>query len=299
MKREDLILKWLDNDLDSQELEAFKKLEDYDDLVKLSESIKGFKAPGFDPDVELEVLFNTIDLNRHASNKWFKPLLRIAAVLAISFSVYYYTTTLDTTAQALAASKTTIELPDASSVTLNAMSTLTYNKKKWADVRKVDLDGEAFFKVSEGSTFTVNTPSGTVTVLGTEFNVKYRENMFEVACYEGSVRVTHNTNATVLKPGDSFLIIDGKIIAKEKENASGPSWMDNKSYFKSISFAYVLREFERQYDVTINSEHIDVDQLFTGSFVHNNKELALKSITLPLNLNYSMEDNHSVILSSE
>lgn len=299
MKREDLILKWLDNDLDSQELEAFKRLEDYDDLVRLSDSVKGFRSPGFNPETELEVLFSTIDSNRRSSNKWLKPLLRVAAVLAISFSVYYYTTTLDTTAQALAAHKTTIELPDASSVTLNAMSTLTFNKKKWDNVRNVELEGEAFFKVSKGSKFSVNTSSGTVTVLGTEFNVKHREDIFEVVCYEGSVGVTHSTNTVVLKPGDSFLFIDGKIIAKEKETTSGPSWIDDKSYFKSMSYAHVLREFERQYDVTINSQHIDVDQLFTGSFIHNNKELALKSITLPLNLNYSMEDNRSIILSRE
>ena len=36
MEREYLISKWLDNDLNDQELEAFKKLEDYNDLVKLS-----------------------------------------------------------------------------------------------------------------------------------------------------------------------------------------------------------------------------------------------------------------------
>ena len=299
MIREDLILKWLNNDLDPQELEAFKQLEDYDDLVRLSDSVKGFRASGFDTEDELKVLLNTVKTTTQQSNKWLKPLLRIAAVFAISFSVYYYTTTLDTTQNALAAQKTTFSLPDASSVTLNALSTLTYNKKSWNDVRDVELNGEAYFKVAKGSKFNVKTTSGTVTVLGTQFNVKHRENLFEVICYEGSVGVAYNTNSITLKPGDSFLIINGKIIAKEKETALNPSWINNESYFKSMSFTHVLHEFERQYDVTFNSQHIDLDQLFTGSFVHNNKELALKSITLPLNLNYSIENNRSIVLSRE
>ncbi len=299
MKREDLILKWLDNELNTQELEAFKALEDYEALVKLSNSTKRFKAPEYEISIELDRVLNNISVSKKRSNNWLKPILRVAAILAISFSIYYYTTTLDTNITTLAAQKTTIELPDASSVSLNALSTLTYNKKSWTTIRDVELNGEAYFKVAKGSTFKVSTSAGTVTVLGTQFNIKHRDNFFEVVCYEGSVRVSHKTDTVTLKPGDSFLIIDGKFIAKEKETNLNPSWIKNESYFKSISFAYVLNEFERQYNVTINPQNIDLEQLFTGSFVHNNKELALKSITLPLNLNYSIENNHSIVLSRE
>ncbi|MCK5401126.1 MAG: FecR family protein [Flavobacteriaceae bacterium] len=299
MKREDLILKWLDNELNTQELEAFKALEDYEALVKLSNSTKRFKAPEYEISIELDRVLNNISVSKKRSNNWLKPILRVAAILAISFSIYYYTTTLDTNITTLAAQKTTIELPDASSVSLNALSTLTYNKKSWTTIRDVELNGEAYFKVAKGSTFKVSTSAGTVTVLGTQFNIKHRDNFFEVVCYEGSVRVSHKTDTVTLKPGDSFLIIDGKFIAKEKETNLNPSWIKNESYFKSISFAYVLNEFERQYNVTINPQNIDLEQLFTGSFVHNNKELALKSITLPLNLNYSIENNNSIVLSRE
>ena len=104
---------------------------------------------------------------------------------------------------------------------LNAKSLLAFNKKDWKQEREVELDGEAFFKVAKGSSFNVITKSGTVTVYGTQFNVKQRDNYFEVICYEGLVGVTYNSQETKLKPGDSFLIIDGEIIAKEKENRYG------------------------------------------------------------------------------
>ncbi len=298
MKREDLIKKWLDNELNVQELEAFKQLEDYNDLVQLSDSVMQFKAPEYNISEELNTALMHINSEERSKN-WLRPFLRIAAILALSFSVYYYTTTLDTNISTLAAQKTEIQLPDASQVLLNASSTLTYNKNDWETNRDVTLEGEAFFKVTKGSKFSVNTSTGTVTVLGTQFNIKQRHNYFEVICYEGSVKVTHNTNTVILKPGNSFLLIDGGIIAKEKETASNPSWINNESSFKSMPFAYVIREFERQYNVTINTQEIDLKQLFTGNFVHNNKELALKSITLPLNLNYSLQNNKAIVLWRE
>lgn len=297
MKREDLISKWLDNDLNDQEFEAFKMLEDYDDLVVLSDNVKAFKADDFDTSKELDRVLKTI----HASKKqthWIKPMLRVAAILVVCFSLYYYTTTLDTTFSTALAEKATIELPDASSVSLNAKTYLAFNKKKWKHSREVELDGEAFFKVAKGSKFNVITKSGTVTVFGTQFNVKQRDHYFEVICYEGIVGVTYNSQLTKLKAGDSFLIIDGKQIAKEKENNTRPSWLNNESQFKSLPYREVLAEFERQYDVTIIAKHIDKTQLFTGGFSHDNIDIALQSITLPLHLTYT-KNNNTIILKRD
>lgn len=298
MKREILISKWLNNDLNDQELEAFKKLQDYDDLVKLSNSVQAFKANEYDSSKELERILKTIKPSTKKSTHWFKPAMQVAAILALCFSLYYYTTTLDTTITTDVAQKTTIELPDASTVSLNAKTFLAYNKKTWKHERDVELDGEAFFKVHKGSTFNVKTKAGTVTVFGTQFNVKQRDHYFEVICYEGIVGITYNSQLTKLKAGDSFLIIDGKLIAKEKENRSTPSWLNNESQFKSLPYKEVLSEFERQYNVTFVAQNIDTKQLFTGSFAHNNIEIALKSITLPLHLTYS-KTNNTVTLKRE
>ena len=296
MEREELIKIWLDDELNPQELQAFKQLEDYEELMTLSANVKRFRAPEYNVSEELETALQHIRSSeqKQQQTSWLRPVLRIAAVVAIMFSVYYYTTTLDTNIETLAAQKTTVELPDASMVSINASSSLTYNKHDWSKKRLVALEGEAFFKVAKGQSFTVKTPTGSITVLGTEFNVKQRDNYFEVTCYEGSVRVTHNSNIVVLKPGDSFLKIDGKLIAKEKETSLNPSWIDNESYFKSMPFARVIREFERQYNVTVNPHDIDIQQLFTGSFSHNDKELALKSITLPLNLKYRFKNETTI-----
>jgi ferric-dicitrate binding protein FerR (iron transport regulator) len=291
MNREELISKWLDNNLNNQELKAFKNLEDYDDLVKLNNSLKGFKAANYNTSEALENVLSAIKTRRQTATHWFKPLMRVAAILAVCFSLYYFATSLDTKITTEYAQKTTITLPDASRVSLNAKSYLVFNKKEWKHEREVELYGEAFFNVAKGSSFKVKTASGTVTVYGTQFNVKQRDNYFEVICYEGIVGVTHNTIETKLKPGDSFLIIDGKTIAKEKENRTMPSWLNNASTFRSLPYKTVINEFEIQYNVKVTLIGIDSTQLFTGSFAHDNIDLALKSITLPLHATYNKSNN--------
>jgi ferric-dicitrate binding protein FerR (iron transport regulator) len=290
MNREDLIKKWLDNNLNTDELEAFKKFEDYESLVKLSDSVKHFKAPDYNTSEALQDVLYAIKTPKK-SVRWVPILSRIAAIFVVCFGVYYYTTTLDTTFKTLASQKQTIELPDASTVALNATTTVSFNKKQWNTNRQVQLNGEAYFKVAKGSKFEVVTDAGTVTVLGTQFNIKQRHNYFEVVCYEGLVSVTYNNNEIKLQPGNRLLLIDGKLIATEKENQIVPSWINNNSVFKSLPYREVIAEFERQYDMTINLQSINDSQLFTGSFTHNNIDVALKSITLPLHLSYTKTDD--------
>ena len=296
MKREELIKKWLDDALSPQEFEAFKQLEDYKDLIRLSNATKHFKSKDFNTDTELERLKQT-QIN-NSKNNWLKPFLRVAAILAICFATYYYTTTLGTNVKTLVAQKDTIELPDHSSVTLNATSSLHFNEKKWSSKREIKLNGEAYFKVSKGSKFSVETPSGTVSVLGTQFNVKDRNDLFEVVCYEGSVRVDYNSESVILKPGNSFLIINETKMETETISEEVPSWINNESTFKSIPYNQVIAEFERQYNVVFNVKNIETKQLFTGSFGHNNIDVAIKAITLPLNLTYS-KNNNTISLKRE
>ncbi|WCO02401.1 FecR family protein [Psychroserpens ponticola] len=291
MNKEELIQKWLDHNLNAQELEAFKQLEDYEALTKLDTNLKHFKAPEHNTSESLEQVLSTIKSNPLNKTNWISTAMKIAAVFVICFGVYFYTTTLDTTFNTIASQKQSIELPDTSVVELNAMSTLAFNKSNWTSKREVTLQGEAFFKVAKGSQFDVKTEDGIISVLGTQFNVKQRDNYFEVICYEGKVAVTYKANTAKLLPGDSFFILDGKLFTTEKENQSTPSWLQNQSRFKSLPYREVIAEFERQHDVLISLENIDDSQLFTGSFTHNDIEIALKSITLPLHLTYSKTDN--------
>ncbi len=285
MNKEDLIKKWLDNNLNPEEQKAFEQLEDYKELTKMDSSLKNFRAPKFAVDSNYKNL--KPNLNKNSESNWWKPLIRIAAIFAIAFSVYYYSTSLDTEMNTNIAEQISVDLPDQSVAKLNANSLLSFNDHSWEEKREVNLIGEAFFKVAKGQKFDVITKNGIVTVLGTQFNVKQRSTYFEVTCYEGLVAVTHKNSTVELQPGDTFKIIDGKQITNEKETATKPSWLSGESNFKSVPLKYVIAEFENQYDLSIIHKNIDTSRLFTGSFTHKDLDLALKSITLPLNLSYS------------
>lgn len=291
MEREDLIKKWLDNNLSSQELEAFKQLKDFDELTRLDAALQQFKPQEFEDDKELEKLNLALKTKSKKQNNWLNPFMRVAAILAICVGAYYYTTTLDTNIATEFAQKESIVLPDNSQVKLNAKSTLAFNKNSWEDSRDLDLTGEAYFKVAKGSKFTVHTTAGDISVLGTEFNINNRNNLFEVICYEGSVKVEHNKTSRVLKPGESFLILDNKLVERQKTNDTSPLWINNESYFESIPYTQVIAEFERQYNVTFSVNNIDTNEVFTGGFAHNNLDIALQAITIPLNLAYTKNNN--------
>lgn len=300
MKKDKFIEKWLSGKLTDAELKEFKKMDDYQLNNRILEEAKHFKASHFSTVDSYEDFKAKTDLKEKKTPviqlKSFKMLYRIAALFIVSLSVYalFFMNNL-TTVKTLASNKTTFELPDASTVTLNAESKASYSKEKWKNKREIKLDGEAFFKVAKGSKFDVITESGTISVLGTQFNVKKRDHFFEVKCFEGIVSVQSNNKSQRLTKGNTFRIVNG-IITVDTTSLEQPEWINNKSSFESVPLYEVLQELERQYDISIKTEKIETDRLFTGGFIHNDLEQALQSITVPLDLSYKKDQQNKIIL---
>jgi len=293
--QENYLAKWLNNDLSEEELAVFKKSAEYASYEKLMEVSGTLEAPDFDMDKALN------DLNNNKLNKDVKvikmnpmrKLWRVAAAIAVIFVVsYFYISTLDESVSTQYAERSEVRLPDNSEIILNADSRITYSEKNWDKERNISLRGEAFFKVAKGQKFTVATNDGLVTVLGTQFNVENRKGFFEVTCYEGLVSVIFNGEETKLPAGNSFIAINGSVLKTESPVNTTPSWMSNESTFKSIPLNYVLDEFERQYDVKIKTQNVNLEQLFTGSFSNTNINLALQSISTPSQIKYELEGNN-------
>ena len=256
------------------------------------------EAPKFDMEKALEDIRNQQVPNETKVIRMnpARKVLRIAAAVAVIFLVsYFYIDSLDQTVSTQYAERTEVVLPDASEIILNADSEISFSEKKWEQNRNVNLNGEAFFKVAKGKKFTVATESGLITVLGTQFNVENRNNFFEVTCYEGLVSVTYQNKETKLPAGSSFVVINGQIQQPEALNSNVPSWINNESTFKSIPLSYVLDEFERQFNIKVETRNIDLDQLFTGTFSNTNANLALQSISTPSQIKFKLEENKVLI----
>lgn len=290
MDHEKLIQKWVLEELSEKENEAFDALEDASFYKNIIKDAERFKASNFSKVDDFETFKERVISPDPKVKKleWFRPMLRIASVAVVLFGLYYFFMfSQPTTVETLVAQKTTIELPDASKVVLNALSEVSYNEGKWETKREISLEGEAFFDVAKGATFDVVTPNGTVSVLGTEFNVKQRGAFFEVACFEGTVRVVADGHTEILEVGDNFTLFDGEVTTG-KNSFDEPQWTKNSSYFQRTPLLEVFAELERQYDVTLTFENVDTDQLFTGGFVHNDLETALMAISAPLDLDYQI-----------
>jgi len=300
MDKEKLLEKWLVGELTEAELNEFKKLDDFSLNTDIIEGAKYFKASKFTTVKSFDDLKKNLPKKETPIFKLnkYKVLLRVAAMLVISLSIYFslFSNNL-TTVETVASEKTNFELPDASSVTLNVDSKIVYNKKKWANKRELNLEGEAFFKVAKGSKFDVKTSDGIVSVLGTQFTVKQRDAYFEVICFEGKVSINSKGKSHKLTKGNTYRILDNTVTVDiTKDNK--PQWLDNISTFKSIPLYVVLEEFERQYNVSISTQGIDTKRLFTGGFVHTNIEQALASITIPFNLTYKKDNSNNIQLYS-
>ncbi|WP_019036996.1 FecR domain-containing protein [Psychroflexus tropicus] len=302
MKEEKVIKKWLKNELSKEELEAFKELDAYPTYIKLSEQARHFKAPQFDEQSSIKSLKSQIEFKQQGASKRKKMYYYYAGIAAILVLGFFIFNTIEsvsglTSFETKIADTEHIILPDQSEVDLNASSTLNYVSNQWDTKRTLELDGEAYFEVTSGSKFTVNTTYGTVEVLGTKFNVKSRTYGFEVTCYEGSVAVALNDKEFVLKQNDQ-LLYDSSSIQKKKIEKKSPDWKNKYTTLKSRTLEQVLEEFSYYYDVDFDVKGINTSRLYTGSFPHNNLEIALKSITLPLELTYQMNDK-TVILSNK
>ena len=301
MDNRDLIEKWLNNDLTEAEMKVFMQMEDYELNKAIIENAKYFKASEISKIEDFNAFKMRYNSQKTSTKKLYNlnTFLKIAAILVVAFGVYFlfFVNNL-VQIETLASQKTTIELPDHSRVTLNALSEIEYNKRDWKDNRVVYLDGEAFFKVTKGKTFDVITKNGKITVVGTQFNVKQRDQYFEVNCFEGTVVVSSNGIDKTLNKGDTYQILNGKYIEGQTDMIS-PEWLSNKSVFEAIPFKEVLAEMERQYNIEITYKNINTNRLFTGGFTHDNLENALISITKPMNLSFELSSSKLVILHGE
>jgi len=301
MDKEYYIKKWLDNTLSDEERDIFERTEDFQKLKRLSDATQAFKAPHYNVDVELDRLsIKKASKTAIRSIHWMKTLLPIAAVLVVVLAgFFYFYLDADISVQTVAAEKTELYLPDSSQVILNAFSKISYNKNKWSTSRQVNMEGEAYFDVSKGSRFDVITTYGSVSVLGTHFNVKSRIDFFEVICYEGLVQVQVDGQLVKLPPNHSVRINNGMLTKSDNNQGFSPSWLDNESSFQSVPFVQVIQEFERQYDVSVRANNVDLNQLFTGRFVHDDQALALQEISVPLNLTFELTKDKLIILSGK
>ena len=196
---------------------------------------------------------------------------------------------------------TNVTLPDDSEVTLNAGSQIVYSGNRFNTHRKVQLTGEAFFKVSKGNTFSVVTNEGTITVLGTTFNVRSRDKKLSIICYTGKVKVSDHFKSVYLTKGKKTAKLPGEILqdAQPTDTNEGLNWRNGFFYFQNTSLKEVLAELSRQYDGVIRLPESEEKRVITTSFDNKNITSALFNILWPLNLKAEQKNGEYIVQKSD
>jgi transmembrane sensor len=191
---------------------------------------------------------------------WLTPFRTAAAVLIIVLAAalfYYWPSTPVSYATITNPSGRIrqVQLPDGSTVWLNAASTLKY-VSDFSNHRQLKLDGEAFFDVTHDAKhpFSVEAGGVQVTVLGTRFNIAGygTANRTTVSLLKGKVRVSaEEKELAVLQPATQ-LEWDRQsrtAITKSIDTTAIVAWKAGRLQFQGQTLGEIMQALERWYGV--------------------------------------------------
>ncbi|KAB1153149.1 DUF4974 domain-containing protein [Tenacibaculum aiptasiae] len=300
-KDETFLARWIANELTPEELKQFQSSEDYHHFKAINDASQQLKAPAYDKAAALNNLIGeTLEKKKETTTKvrrltpaW---LYGAVASIALIVSFFYFNANNTNSISTSFGEQITISLPDNSKVHLSPNSKLEYVEKDWNTNRSLSLEGEAYFEVEKGKTFTVNTTEGNVTVLGTKFTVNSSKNFFETQCFEGKVKVTpKNNNEVILTKGKAHRIFNNDSESWNFDQDS-PSWIHGESSFNNTPISQVITALEKQYKIKFDTSKIDLNKRFTGTFTHKNMNVALKTVFAPMKISFTLAKNSPIVL---
>lgn len=295
---DNFLARWLADELSENEKIAFEKTKEFQAYKAILNGTDLLDVPKLDKEVFFEKIQQQKKGKPQGKVVSLKPKWGYAVAASIALLVGYFFLFDNTVSHSTNfGEQLAITLPDNSEVMLNAKSTLSYNKKEWKTNRKLTLEGEAYFKVTKGKTFIVETTNGNVEVLGTQFTVNAEEAIFEVICYEGKVKVTNKENSRILTQGKAVRLIENEL-EDWQLTADEPTWLQQKSTFKNAPLKQVISALEKQYNISVDASKIDINKLrYTGGFTHNDLNKALQSVFVPLKINFTFTQKNRIVLS--
>ncbi|MGV8093494.1 MAG: FecR family protein [Mangrovibacterium sp.] len=186
--------------------------------------------------------------------------------------------------------RSSMVLPDGTSVSLNAGSRLKYPVVFDGKDRKVELTGEAYFDVKKDKQkpFIVSTSHITIKVLGTSFNCSaYPEDeKIETALVEGEIEISEKTDGQhklSIEPGEVVVFSKPeKTIEKNKTNLEKYiAWKSGKLIFRDDSMNIVLEKLGRWYNVEFQVEDREILAYeYSATFSGESLDQVLKMLAL-------------------
>jgi transmembrane sensor len=174
-----------------------------------------------------------------------------------------------------------IKLADGSIITMNGASNVSYELT--ADQRKIKLKGQAHFEVAPNkyAPFIIETDKGTITVLGTGFDVvAYPNKELLVSVNHGRVSVENGNKKMILTKGMSAKT-NGVELTNVAMDSTTVKWRGQFLTFNEANIPSVIETIENKYNVSLNNDETLNQKKFTGKF---KQSATLKEILEVLNV---------------
>ena len=172
-----------------------------------------------------------------------------------------------------------LQLSDSTKIWVNSESELRYPETFGADVRVVDLKGEAYFSVTKDSVrpFIVRTGGMELRVLGTEFNVNAYEDGdgLVTTLVSGKVALRAGNASLMLEPGEqAVLSVDG--FSKELVNVQRVvAWKDGVVAFEDERLEDLMDKLSRWYDVQVFYQNADLQDVRITGYIDRYKDIQI------------------------
>ncbi|WP_192348659.1 FecR family protein [Algoriphagus sp. Y33] len=203
----------------------------------------------------------------------------------------------------VAGQRSTITLPDGSTVILNSASMLSHPRDFQGSTRRVKLEGEAFFEISHDKDrpFIVVSGQFVTQVLGTEFNVKsYPDERASVSVKSGKVLVQQGgkaiesgLNEVILYPNESAYIDanDGGLTKDKADLKEDLAWISGEIYLNEMSLDDLSKILERTYAVKVGFQIPELKQCrISGKLGRMNISQIMEVISNTMGLDYTMSN---------
>ncbi len=194
----------------------------------------------------------------------------------------------------------TVLLSDGTKIILNSKSKIIYGRNYNIDNRSIKLTGEAYFEVEKNDLpFTIETAYGVISVLGTSFNVRSREDGFEVGVNDGRIKLSNESYSIHLSKGQ-FIEVESSFEEKDIVDISikeYPDWINQKFYCNETRLDELCSEIERTFDIQIKFLDQNLKNLtITGIIEASDLNDVLYTVSLLTKHKFKLEDDICTIL---
>ena len=184
-----------------------------------------------------------------------------------------------------------------------SISNTTLNYSIGNNVRKVELEGEAYFNVKKDRKvpFFVEANGLKIKVYGTKFNVNsyHLNSNILVSLEEGSVLVVSSDSSLFLKPGEevSYDRTNKTLVVKEIENELISPWRDDCVKFEGKDLRYICRYLSKRFSVNIEIDPgLPDNQNYTFTMKDESLNDIIKSMSKVNAFDYKFEGNNRLII---